>query len=106
MRLNLKIILEKRVKEFLDLKNIENMTCLEKLMHTGAAFRLNGIVECLDRRSASYDEIIVLRKLKDDKTVLAGRMISDYATALLDILDIEEYKGTERTVHDLINEWK
>ncbi len=86
--------------------DIVKMTCVEKLSHPGASYRLNGIVECLDKKAASPEEIVLLKRLKTDDTVLAGRTIAAYAAALLDVLGAEPYNGSDNAVQDLIKAWK
>lgn len=88
------------------MKNIDDMLCIEKLHSSGAVYRLNGIVECLDRRSANEEEAAALIALKNDPFILAGRTIGEYATAVLDVLAIETYSGNNRHVLDCISAWK
>ncbi len=85
------------------MKTVDNMTCAEKLSHSGASYRLNGIVECLDKRKATRNEIDLLEKLEADGTVLGGRTMSTYAKAALDILGVKKYRGNDESVSELIN---
>lgn len=84
------------------MKTVENMTCAEKLSHSGASYRLNGIVECLDKGKATSSEISLLEKLETDETVLGGRTISTYAKAALDILGVKKYLESDESVSELI----
>lgn len=80
------------------------MKTIDKLQSTGAVYRLNGIVECLDKKSLLDDEIDGLKQLKKDSTILAGRKISSYACAVLDLLEIEAYTGKDVDTKNLIEE--
>ena len=88
------------------MKDVKQMTTLEKLNSGGAAYRLNGLVTCLDARTATEEEIAAIKRLKDDTFVLAGRPISAYAYAVLDVLGVESYQGDDWMAMDLIKAWK
>ncbi len=80
------------------------MTNIDKLGNAGAAFRLNGIMECIDNGKASEEEVDIIRKMKNDSVILAGRPLSVYAYAALDLLGVEEYSGNDMDVKDFIKE--
>lgn len=82
------------------------MTNIEKMNSTGASLRLNGIMACIDSGKASKEEVEILKSLKKDKVILAGRPLSAYAYAALHLLGIEEYQGSNNDVKDFINSIK
>ena len=64
------------------------MTIIEKLKSTGAAYRLNGIISCLEKGVLLEEEVVLLKELTQDEIVIAGRKISAYARAVLDLLGV------------------
>ena len=82
------------------------MTIIEKLNSSGAAERLNGIITCLDNRAASCEEAEKIKKLESDKVIIAGRTIGAYATAVLDVLGIEAYVGSDKDIKEFIRAYK
>ena len=69
------------------------MTRLEKIQSNNLSYRFGGILDCIDNRNLSAEELNVLVSLKEDERIIAGRKISSYAKAALDILGIEEVSG-------------
>lgn len=88
------------------MKRIDNMSCIEKLKSNGSAYRLNGVIECLDRKNISQEEANMLMELETDTDVLGGRKISDYVKAVLDVLKIKHYNENDQVVLDLIHAWR
>ena len=82
------------------------MTIIEKLKSTGAAYRLNGIISCLEKGVLLEEEVVLLKELAQDEIVIAGRKISAYARAVLDLLGVEKYNGSDVDVKNLIAELK
>ena len=82
------------------------MTIIEKLKSTGAAYRLNGIISCLEKGVLLEEEVVLLKTLTRDEIVIAGRKMSAYARAVLDLLGIEKYNGSDVDVKNLIAELK
>ncbi len=80
------------------------MTIIEKLKSTGAAYRFNGIMGCLEKGVLLKEEIDLLKTLTQDEVVIAGRKISVYASAVLDLLGIEKYDGKDADIKQLIAE--
>lgn len=66
------------------------MNNLEELKHAGAAFRLNGLVSCLETGNVSFEEEKEIRNLTKDNVLLAGRPLHAYAYAVLDLLGVEK----------------
>ena len=82
------------------------MTIIEKLKSTGAVYRLNGIMDCLEKGVLLQEEIDLLKDLTQDEVVIAGRKLSAYANAILDLLGVEKYDGKDVDVKRLIAELK
>lgn len=83
------------------------MMTIDKLRSSGAVDRFNGILECLDKKSITKGEEAALRNLRTDSVIIAGRMISAYASAVLHLLGLELYDGedidTRRLIAELVN---
>ena len=75
---------------------------INKLTHSGAAFRAVGIADCVKFNIHSSDVIELLIDLKNDHVQLIGWTVSQCAVAALDVLCIEEYVGNDSTVLSLI----
>lgn len=82
------------------------MIIADKLRSSGAVERLNGVITCIDNKAATQEELKLIKALKSDTVVLAGRTISVYAHAALDILGAEKYKGENVDVIDFISALK
>ena len=82
------------------------MTTIEKMKSTGAAYRLQGIMDCLEKEVILKEEVDLLKTLTQDDVIIAGRKISTYASAVLDLLGIEKYYGKDVDVKRLIVELK
>ena len=65
------------------------MTRLEKLQSRGLSNRFGGIVECIEDGNLTTEELEVLISLKQDHRDIAGRKISSYAIAALNLLGVE-----------------
>ena len=87
------------------MKKIEEMSCIEKLSSKGLSYILNGILECVDRKSASTEEAEVIEKIENDQREIAGRKISSFASAALSVLNIKPYFGTDEDILGLISAW-
>lgn len=75
---------------------------LRLLKHDGAAFRTQGITLCIEKKETTPLIAKALMELKEDKVIILGRPVANYAHAALDILSIERYKGSDSDVLDLI----
>ena len=65
--------------------------------------KCGGISEAAKRKLRSQAVIERLNELKNDYAVLAGdTVVSDFACAALDILDIEKYSGNREQTIQLI----
>lgn len=82
------------------------MTTIENLKSTGAAYRFNGIMSCLEKGVLLKEEVDLLKTLTQDEVVIAGRKLSAYASAALDLLGVEKYDGKDVDVKQLIAELK
>lgn len=65
------------------------MNRLQKLQSENLSYRFGGILECIDDKNLSTEEVSILQSLKRDERWIAGRRISSYARAALKILGIE-----------------
>lgn len=75
---------------------------INKLTHSGAAFRAVGIADCVKSNIHSSDVIELLVNLKSDNVNLIGCTVSQSAIAALDVLGVEKYEGDDSTVISLI----
>lgn len=82
------------------------MTTVEKMNATGSFYRFRGIMDCLEKKTISDEEITLLKKLCGDSAVICGRMIKNYAEATLDFLKIVPYTGHDEDTRKLIMELK
>ena len=82
------------------------MTTIENLKSTGAAYRFNVIISCLEKGVLSKEDIDLLKTLTQDEVMIAGRKLSAYASAVLDLLGVEKYNGIDVDVQQLITELK
>ncbi len=73
-----------------------------KLIHSGAAFRANGIADCVKYHVTSFDIVEQLKKLKNDQVMVIGWTVSQCAIAALDVLGEEKYSGKDPNVLSLI----
>ncbi|MCR5651362.1 MAG: hypothetical protein K6F86_09310 [Lachnospiraceae bacterium] len=87
------------------MKKIEEMSCLEKLNSEGLSYILNGMLECVEKKSASEEEIEAIRRLESDGREIAGRRVSSYACAVLSFLSIIQYHGSDEDVLGLLAAW-
>lgn len=78
------------------------MKRIEKLTSNGAAYRLSGLIECMDERKLSDAEVEAIKALKSDPVIIGGRPLGVYALATLDITGAEKYKGQDENVIDFI----
>ena len=84
---------------------VDEMSCLEKLNSEGLAFILNGIMECVERKTISEEEAIAMKKIEADSREIAGRKISSFASAVLNYLNVKQYSGCDEDVISLISSW-
>lgn len=87
------------------MKKIDEMTCIEKLNSNGLSYILNGILECVDKKSASEDETKAIERIENDQREIAGKSISSFASAALSFLNIKQYEGSDEDVLELIAGW-
>lgn len=78
------------------------MTRLQKMQSENLSYRFGGILECIDDKNLSDEEVSVLQSLKQDERWIAGRKISSYARAALRLLDIEALDDDIDAI-DLVN---
>ena len=78
------------------------MTRIAKLQNKAALYRFEGLLECLDGKVLSSDEINAIKHLKEDSVIVCGRKLLCYAFAILDILGIEKYSGSNIDIKRLI----
>ena len=69
------------------------MTRLEKMQSNNLSYRFGGVLDCIDNKNLSSEEVNVLMSLKEDERIIAGRKISSYARAALEILGLEKARG-------------
>lgn len=83
------------------------MTRIQKIQSNNLSYRFGGILDCVDSRNLNEAEISALLALKEDSRIIAGRMISSYAKAALDVLDIEKLKPDVDDIdaQNLIKAW-
>ena len=72
------------------------------LNHKGALYRMNGIIGCVSNKIKDDDVISTIKKLLSDDVVVSGYMVSDFALAALDILNITKYTGNSEKIKALI----
>ena len=87
------------------MKKIDEMSCIEKLSSNGLSYILNGILECVEKKSASEDEAKAIERIENDNREIAGKMISSFASAALSFLGIKQYTGSDNDVLELITAW-
>ncbi len=85
---------------------VSHQDIMDKLIHSGASFRANGIFECVKYHVISFDIVEQLKKLKDDQVMVIGWTVSQCAIAALDVLKVEKYSGEDPHVLSLIDGFK
>lgn len=84
------------------MKKGDKSAILEGLRHSGALFRINGIMNA-ERYSLKDKEIIdSILNLKCDKISFDGYSVSDFAISALDLLNLEKYEGNDVAIKQLI----
>ena len=74
------------------------------LIHSGAIYRINAIIQTVKHKISSDDIISRIQDLKEDDTILMGvYKISDFAIAALALLGVEKYYGYDEIILNLIN---
>lgn len=73
------------------------------LQQDGAIFKANGIISAVNHKIISENIVNQIKKLKDDKTLISGYFISEFAVAALDVLGIESYNGDNEKIVKLID---
>ena len=84
------------------MRNGEKSAIIEGLLHRGSIFRMNAIGFSSMIEDADADIVHEIQKLKDDSVMLDGYRVSDFAIAALSLMGVEEYKGDQKQVKDLI----
>lgn len=87
------------------MKKIEEMSCIEKLNSKGLSYILNGILECVDKNTISAEEAKAIEIIENDHREIAGRKISSFASAALNVLKAKQYFGTDEDTLSLISAW-
>ena len=88
------------------LKKIQNgdrNAILQGLTHSGAFYRINAIISAGKYIVIEPEIEIYLKRLKEDRVIMNGYRVSDFAYAVLDILKIEKYLGDDIKIRRLIN---
>lgn len=76
---------------------------LQGLAHPGAFYRINAIIS-VGKNLVSEPTIgIYLKQLKEDKIIMNGYRVSDFAYAALDIIESEKYAGNDIRIRRLID---
>ena len=85
-------------------KKKEENNILKLLSNSGAAYRGQGIVLCIQEIIVSPEVAEGLKSMKNDNVNALERPISSYAIVVvaLDIFNIEKYKGNDTDIQDLI----
>lgn len=92
--------MENKIIELCQKGNVDAIN--EALNHKGALYRINGIVGCV-LHSIKTDEVIsVIKELLSDDVTVSGYMVSDFALAALDLLNVSKYAGNNDRVKALI----
>lgn len=79
---------------------MENLI-LSNLQHSGALFRVRGILQCIDKRSVNVTEQDAIERLVNDSVRVAGREVGSYARAALQILSIKDVDAADDEALDL-----
>ncbi|MCR5788626.1 MAG: hypothetical protein K6G83_01945 [Lachnospiraceae bacterium] len=87
------------------MKKIDEMTCIEKLNSKGLSYILNGILECVEKKSVSEEEAKAIGRIENDHREIAGKKISSFASAALSFLNVKQYEGIDEDVFELITAW-
>ncbi len=85
---------------------MERKEVIKLLTSDGAIYRFRGILACLDNHITDAEVIKAISQMKTDRVIVAGRSMSSYAYALLDILGAEKYSGTDPDTLRLISDLK
>ena len=72
------------------------------LDHAGALFRINGIIGVVTHHINSKIIIEKLKTLEADTNEVSGYLVSEFATAALDVLGAKKYNGDNEKISRLI----
>ena len=72
------------------------------LSHSGAIFRMNAVGNAVIHGMNDSETISRLVELKSDNASLDGFTVGDFATAALDVLGCEKYRGNNDRMRSLI----
>ncbi len=75
----------------------------EGLSHSGVVVRINGIMNAVKFKSNDKKNIDKIISLKSDNQSVIGYTVSQFATAALHVLGIENYNGSDEQIHELID---
>ena len=73
------------------------------LKHKGALIRVNGIMNAVLYSLKTPEIIALIKGLKNDEKMFDTYLVSDFAIAALDVMDIEKYEGDKQQILGLID---
>ena len=75
---------------------------IDSLKSDGAIFRCQGIADAVKEHANTPAVIKAMTALKNDDVIILGRRVGAYARAALDVIGVEEYKGNDPDIIELI----
>lgn len=84
------------------IQNGDKNAVLQGLAHSGAFYRVNATINAVRYGIREPALKIYLDRLKQDKVIMNGYRVSDFAISALDILGFEKYVGNDLRIRALI----
>lgn len=87
---------------FLDMRNGNRDAILAGFQSSSVLSRMNGAIHAAKQGLNDTEVKEALLVLKGDREACMGYRVSDIVIAVLDILDIEKYKGNDDRIRQMI----
>lgn len=85
------------------MKSGDQDAILKGLKHKGAIYRINALINIV-RYSISSKEIVqMVYNLLKDNVFVDGYKVSDFAYAVLDLIGVKKYSGSDEQISELID---
>lgn len=85
------------------MKKGEHSAIMDGLSHSGAIYRMNAISYSVISGVENTDVENKIKELKKDGVMLDGFSVADFASAALDLMEVEAYTGNSASVKSLID---
>lgn len=77
-------------------------TVYDKLKASNPISNVRALIACIAKGTANHDEVNEIKRLTESPIIVMGHTVGDWATAVLDILNLARYEGHETGIKDII----